>query len=270
MKIENKSQVRSVAFCSDPHYLTILKRYKGKNYIKQFKLDYDTAEHIRLKTEIPHNPIAVARYPLTGDRSFAAVDEHGMLSVSLYLKFKTQQSMYTEKSVKVFDEPAQSLAFSPDKKYVAVASESGQLKICKFFYERQKVYLKDVCNLEYQESISGLSFGPDGKLALATKGIIGVYELDCSNKDIGLVTSKSSSVGADVSFSPDGRYLVNAELNGCLRIFEFGENRRFNKWLWRGQLPSTLNGVDFSPDNKHLAVACGNDVYVYELKNGKQ
>ncbi len=135
----------------------------------------------------------------------------------------------------------QLIAFSPDGRSVATASQDNTLKLWDVPGRRE------IAAIVYENAISGLAFSVDGKLlAVGTGTDVRSYDPVTGREATG-----RSSYPDDVSsiaFSPDGKKL--AVYSGKVVQLLDPVTRRE---IWRGQFPDGWR-VTFSPDSRMLAI----------------
>ncbi len=142
------------------------------------------------------------------------------------------------------------LAYSPDGRYLAGGSLTGEIKIWQFKDKREgEGYSLHLECRGHSDLVSTVAYSPDGKLLASGSYDRTVRLWDSSNGGKLMVLSGHSDTVQSVAFSPDGRLLASGSFDGSIR-------------LWRvatGELVATLEGhtgwvwsVAFSPDGNRL------------------
>ena len=152
------------------------------------------------------------------------------------------------------------LAFSPDKRLLAVAisGPSGRLELRDASTMR---LLKT--EVSTQPWLSAMAFSPDGSL-IATGADAGTIQLwrvvggaHVGMKPLGvpLATTNTPGVGGigGVAFSPDGRVLASSDGTGALQLWDVAKRRALDAPLARPL--GGMNGIAFSPDGRTMASA---------------
>jgi WD40 repeat protein len=148
-----------------------------------------------------------------------------------------RKKVATLRNVPTFGVSVDSVAFSPDGKFLASASDTG-------------VYLWDgssgrkLATLDEHKS-SSVSFSPDGRILASAGSGVKFWELDTRKQ----ILSLDDATGV-VAFSPDGKMLVTGVKNGDLDLWDVGS--RTKQGTLKGH-KYTPNHLAFSPDGKFLA-----------------
>jgi WD40 repeat protein len=112
-------------------------------------------------------------------------------------------------------------------------------------------------------AVSAVAFSPDGKLIVSGgAALLRVWD-PATMRLVQLVYQGNNS---SLSFSKDGKMLATGGGNGYVGLYDVvpGNNPLKTRWTTTAGT-STVGGVAFSPDNKHFAVACyDNMVRVYD------
>jgi WD40 repeat protein len=171
---------------------------------------------------------------------------------------------------------ANTLALSPDGKYAAIAG----FRVVSLQISHPEILIIDLSNHQTIRTIAAafpdnneiqtLAWSPDGKAlaagALVTESAPGPDAVRIFDPATGQPITREAAKVAYVSglrYSPDGRYLVDAYLDGEVHIWD-GQHKQLLQVI-----PVNLHfhtAVSISRDSRHLAIAAGRDVSVWELK----
>ncbi|WP_271253833.1 nSTAND1 domain-containing NTPase [Pseudanabaena sp. Chao 1811] len=152
-----------------------------------------------------------------------------------------------------------SIAFSPDGKQLATASDDNTVKIWSSDGKELQT-LKG-----HSSGVYSIAFSPDGK-QLATASADNTVKIWSSDgKELQTLKGHSSGVYS-VAFSPDGKQLATASDDNTVKI-----------WSSDGKELQTLKGhssrvysVAFSPDGKQLATASADNTVKIWSRDGKE
>jgi WD40 repeat protein len=156
------------------------------------------------------------------------------------------------------DAEAQTVAFSPDGRFLAVgASQTG----ATYLYNVATGQLAAILKVRGSGSISGVAFSPDGKLLASSSADGQIYLWDVSAGT--LAATLKYGGGGPVAFSPDSKLL--AASGGDVVVLNVATGRSTRTF----KVASILSGVAFSPDGRLLAAA-GAPAFIWDVATGQR
>jgi len=140
-----------------------------------------------------------------------------------------------------------SVAFSPDGKTLASASEDGTIKLWEVSTHKLLTTFTG-----HSDRVTSVTFSPEGKtLALGSEdGTIKLWEVS-THKLLTTLTGHSDSV-TSVAFSPEGKTLAVGSWEGTVSLWDRATHQHVA--TLSTETISSISSVAFSPEGKTLAV----------------
>jgi len=188
-------------------------------------------------------------------------DKIGLAKLSLtdpVSAFEYEYEFQPMKSFKHYND-VNSVAFSPDGKFLATGSSKDKAKI--FNLETGN----EVKSFKHYDHVNSVAFSPDGKF-LATGSSDSnarIFNLETGAEVKSFKLNRVNSV----AFSPDGKFLATGSYDNNARIFNLetgNEVKSFKHY-------NSVKSVAFSPDGKFLATGSyDNNARIFNLETGNE
>ncbi len=171
----------------------------------------------------------------------------------------------TAKEVSRISEGTNSLAISPDGKYVALGNLDGTIYVWEVSTATKVISMVHESIVGYG-IVTSVAFSPDGRYIASGSydGTARVWEI-ASGKEVARMTH--DSVVTSVAFSPDGRYVASGSEDSTARLWEVATGKEVARMTHDGW----VKGVAFTPDGRYV-VSGGNDstIRVWEVAGEKE
>ena len=134
------------------------------------------------------------------------------------------------------------------------------------FYCGIEAQARKKCSLRGTESISNLTFSPDGQtLASGSGGTIRFWDT-ITGEERDAFTGLPANIG-DLSFSPDGKTIVSVTWDGEICILDVIAGKLQRTFTVR--MMDVVFSVAFSPDGKIVAIGNSDgNIYLSDLNTG--
>jgi transcriptional regulator with XRE-family HTH domain len=143
-----------------------------------------------------------------------------------------------------------SVAFSPDRKTLAIGNSDGTVQLWNLATSRPVVTLH-ATSARY--GADGVAFSPDGKLLASGDGdgTVRLWDLATGRPVVTLHATSARNAVFGVAFSPDGKLLASAGIDGTVRLWNLATGRPVGAPLQAGSRPDTgVPAVVFTRDGK--------------------
>ncbi|MBE9088845.1 serine/threonine protein kinase [Microcystis aeruginosa LEGE 11464] len=156
-----------------------------------------------------------------------------------------------------------SLAYSPDGRYLASGSCDNTIKIWEVATGKELRTLTG-----HSGSVYSVVYSPDGRYLASGNDdkTIKIWEV-ATGKELRTLTGHSSGVKS-VVYSPDGRYLASGSCDNTIKIWEVATGKELRTLTGHSDV---VRSVVYSPDGRYLASGSSDKtIKIWEVATGKQ
>lgn len=180
------------------------------------------------------------RYIVSGSRNYGGDPDHGLPSLPSQIKvweLATGSELYTLNCSK--NSVVQSVAISPDGRYIVSGSNDKNIKIWEFATGKllRTIHLSD--------GVNSVAISPDGRYIVSGAGSVGVWELATGRN---LSTLNQTPPVYSVAISPNGFYFASGAWNST-NVWDLYTRSE----LFTINQTSPVYSVAFSPDGRYIA-----------------
>ncbi|MCA2513261.1 MAG: protein kinase, partial [Microcystis sp. M60BS1] len=171
--------------------------------------------------------------------------------------------LYLDKTLTGHSGKVESVAYSPDGRYLASGSSDTTIKIWQVATGRELRTLTG-----HYSFVRSVVYSPDGRYLASGSSdeTIKIWEVATGTK-LRTLTGHSNIVWS-VVYSPDGRYLASGSYDKTIKIWEVATGRELRTLAVHTDLVSS---VAYSPDGRYLASgSLDKTIKIWEVATGKE
>jgi WD40 repeat protein len=180
----------------------------------------------------------------------------------------------------LFSHTVNSIAFSPNSKYLLTGSEDHTARVWDISTGRE------ISRMTHDDSVTSIAFSPDGKQVMSSSmdHTVRVWETLPWRENI---HGSNTGFVSEIAFSPDGKYIASGGRDGTILVQEMVTGREVTSMKLGGKNPSKdssanpqiywtsqgdenkVNSIAYSPDGKYIVSgSADNTVRIWDSENG--
>ena len=157
-----------------------------------------------------------------------------------------------------------SIAFSPDGKYLVSGSDDYTIKLWDVSRKRHLSTLSHITN-RFRSQIKAVTFSSDGQKIATAGWHVKIWDIHTLRE---IITLRQDEWVFAVTFSTDGKFLATGDASGQIKVRNLQTQQDVTEFQGDSDF---ITAVEFSPDNQTLASAGYNGgVILWKLPNWEQ
>ncbi|MGF1499027.1 MAG: hypothetical protein ACFB8W_19705 [Elainellaceae cyanobacterium] len=171
--------------------------------------------------------------------------------------------------------PVWQVSFSPGGQIIATSALDGTVKLWNADGTLQNSFKVEATQTTPEQTdnppnleVFRIQFSSDGKQLLgASNQSARIWDLQ-SDQTVEIISRNPGEAQA-IQFSPDGRYLFEADNTGTVRLRRIDLNQIIREEILEQTYSRPIQAISFSPDGRYLALGLENDLtaYVWNLED---